>query len=107
MAQDRLAAIRKYTHLGAGFKLAIRDLELRGAGNLLGAEQSGQIEAVGLDTYCKLLRSAVDVLKKRRPAAAPDVPVLLDFVVMGLKGNGPEERLVLRFPRTSSKLWNC
>jgi transcription-repair coupling factor (superfamily II helicase) len=89
-ARERLAAIRKYTHLGAGFKLAIRDLELRGSGNLLGSEQSGHIEAVGLDMYCKLLRAAVDQLKQRQPAYRPEVPVMLDFLTMG-QPNDPEQ----------------
>ena len=58
-AQDRLDAIQEYAELGAGFKLAMRDLELRGAGNLLGAEQSGNIDAIGYELYCKLLNEAV------------------------------------------------
>jgi len=56
MAQKRLIAIRDFTELGAGFKIAMRDLELRGAGNILGPEQSGHIMAVGFDLYCKLLQ---------------------------------------------------
>jgi transcription-repair coupling factor (superfamily II helicase) len=62
-AEKRLATIREYTELGSGFKIAMRDLEIRGAGNLLGAEQSGHIEAVGYDLYCKLLNAAVKELK--------------------------------------------
>ncbi|MDA3961833.1 MAG: transcription-repair coupling factor [Planctomycetota bacterium] len=58
-ATARLDAIQEYAELGAGFKLAMRDLELRGAGNLLGPEQSGQIDAVGYELYCKLLADAV------------------------------------------------
>lgn len=55
IAEKRLAAIREFTELGSGFKIAMRDLELRGAGNLLGSEQHGHMEAVGYDLYCKLL----------------------------------------------------
>ena len=58
-AQERMDAIQEYAELGAGFKLAMRDLELRGAGNLLGAEQSGNIDAIGYELYCKLLNEAV------------------------------------------------
>ena len=55
VAEKRLAAIKEYSDLGSGFKIAMRDLEIRGAGNLLGAEQSGHMEAVGYDLYCKML----------------------------------------------------
>ena len=63
VAEKRLQAIRQFTELGSGFKIAMRDLEIRGAGNLLGAEQSGHMEAVGYDLYCKLLNQAVQTLK--------------------------------------------
>ena len=59
IAEKRLTAIREFTELGSGFKIAMRDLEIRGAGNILGAEQSGQIAAVGFDLYCQLLEEAV------------------------------------------------
>ena len=62
-AEKRLQAIREFTELGSGIKIAMRDLELRGAGNLLGAEQHGHMEAVGYDLYCKLLNEAVLALK--------------------------------------------
>ncbi len=62
-AEKRLAAIREYTDLGSGFKIAMRDLELRGAGNLLGAEQHGHMNAVGYDLYCKMLSEAVKEAK--------------------------------------------
>jgi transcription-repair coupling factor (superfamily II helicase) len=64
-ARKRIQAIRQYTALGSGFKIAMRDLEIRGAGNLLGTKQSGHIAAVGFDLYCKLLRQSVDRLKGR------------------------------------------
>ena len=62
-AEKRLSAIREYTDLGSGFKIAMRDLELRGAGNLLGAEQHGHMNAVGYDLYCKMLSEAVKEAK--------------------------------------------
>ena len=63
IAEKRLQAIREFTELGSGFKIAMRDLEIRGAGNLLGAEQSGHMEAVGYDLYCKMLNEAVKNMK--------------------------------------------
>ena len=62
-AEKRLAALREYTDLGSGFKIAMRDLELRGAGNLLGAQQHGHMNAVGYDLYCKMLNEAVKEAK--------------------------------------------
>jgi transcription-repair coupling factor (superfamily II helicase) len=61
-SQKRLQAIMKFKELGSGFKLAMEDLELRGAGNLLGVEQSGYIYSVGFDLYCRLLKSAISVI---------------------------------------------
>lgn len=69
-AVKRLKAIEEFTSLGAGFKIALRDLEIRGAGNILGAEQSGHIESVGYELYCSLLESAVRTLTKQ-----PDRPL--------------------------------
>ena len=63
IAEKRLHAIREFTELGSGIKIAMRDLELRGAGNLLGAEQHGHMEAVGYDLYCKMLNEAVQEAK--------------------------------------------
>ena len=63
IAEKRLQAIKEFTELGSGFKIAMRDLELRGAGNLLGAKQHGNMEAVGYDLYCKMLNEAVKELK--------------------------------------------
>jgi len=65
-AQRRLQSIKKFTELGSGFKLAMEDLELRGAGDLLGPRQHGYIQSVGFDLYCRLLRSAVESYKKRK-----------------------------------------
>ena len=63
VAEKRLQAIREFTELGSGFKIAMRDLEIRGAGNILGAEQHGHMEAVGYDLYCKMLNEAVMFMK--------------------------------------------
>ncbi len=63
-AEKRLSAIERFTELGSGFKIALEDLEIRGAGNLLGHEQSGFIHAVGFDLYCRMLRQAVEEQKK-------------------------------------------
>ena len=66
-AEKRLQAIREFTELGSGIKIAMRDLEIRGAGNVLGAEQHGHMEAVGYDLYCKMLNQAVMALKGETP----------------------------------------
>lgn len=63
VAEKRLQAIKEFTELGSGFKIAMKDLEIRGAGNLLGAKQHGHMEAVGYDLYCKMLNEAVKTLK--------------------------------------------
>lgn len=63
VAEKRLSAIREFTDLGSGFKIAMRDLEIRGAGNLLGGEQHGHMEAVGYDLFCKMLNEAVKTIK--------------------------------------------
>lgn len=70
-AEKRLAAIREFTELGSGFKIAMRDLEIRGAGNLLGPEQHGQIAAVGFDLYCRLLDEAI---RERKGEVQPELP---------------------------------
>ncbi|MDT8389099.1 MAG: transcription-repair coupling factor [Lentisphaeria bacterium] len=82
-ARERIAAIRQYTHLGAGFKLALRDLEIRGAGNILGQEQSGQIAAVGFELYCELLRDAVARLENMPTQAEKTTRVMMDTVAFG------------------------
>ncbi len=79
-ARDRMNAIQRYTGLGSGFRLALRDLELRGAGNLLGAKQSGHISAVGFDLYCQLLKRTIAIMKGKRPPPLMDVVVKLDFL---------------------------
>jgi transcription-repair coupling factor (superfamily II helicase) len=79
VARKRLAALKEFSDLGAGFKIAALDLELRGAGNLLGGEQHGQIEAVGFDTYLRLLEEAVQELKGE--VVAPEVHATLNLGV--------------------------
>jgi len=66
IARTRLQALEKYSELGAGFQIAFEDLQLRGAGNLLGQEQSGYISAIGFDLYCRLLKESVEHLKKQK-----------------------------------------
>ena len=80
IAEKRLTAIKDFTELGAGFKLAMRDLELRGAGNILGTEQSGHMVSVGYELYCKLMEETMSVLKgERTPEELPETSFELDF----------------------------
>ncbi len=74
-AVDRLTALRDHTELGSGIKIAMRDLEIRGAGSLLGAEQSGNVAAVGFDLYAQMLQEAVTEARGEPPLAFPDVRV--------------------------------
>jgi transcription-repair coupling factor (superfamily II helicase) len=78
--RKRLTAIKQYSTLGSGFKIAMRDLEIRGAGNLLGAEQSGHITAVGFELYCQLLKQSVAALKGEKVKPRIEVQVRLDFL---------------------------
>jgi len=87
-ARQRLAALRQHNQPGAGFRIAMRDLELRGSGNLLGSEQSGHIAGVGFELYCQLLRQSVARLKGDRNAAAVRASVKLDFVYIGEASSG-------------------
>ncbi len=80
VAEKRLAAIKEFTDLGSGFKIAMRDLEIRGAGNLLGMRQHGHMEAVGYDMYCKMLNEAVKSLKGI-PVEAADFNTSVDLDV--------------------------
>jgi transcription-repair coupling factor (superfamily II helicase) len=75
VAAKRLKAIEEYSHLGAGFKIAMRDLEIRGAGNILGPEQSGHIATVGYEMYCQLLEEATLQLKNQPKPARPEAHV--------------------------------
>jgi transcription-repair coupling factor (superfamily II helicase) len=80
--RKRLSAIKQYSTLGSGFKIAMRDLEIRGAGNLLGAEQSGHITAVGFELYCQLLKQSVSSLKGEKVKPRVEVQVRLDFLAL-------------------------
>ncbi len=80
-ARKRVNAIRQYSTLGAGFKIAMRDLEIRGAGNVLGTAQSGHIVAIGFELYCQLLKQAVSKLKGEKTKPRVEVPVSFDFVI--------------------------
>jgi transcription-repair coupling factor (superfamily II helicase) len=80
MARKRINAIKQYSGLGAGFKIAMRDLEIRGAGSILGTAQSGHIINIGFDLYCQLLQQAVEKLKGKRSRSRVDVFLRLDFV---------------------------
>ena len=95
-ARERLAAIRRYTHLGAGFKLAMRDMEIRGAGNILGTEQSGHIAAVGFELYCQLLKDAVKGLTAAQKKSPPRCKVFLDRITFAIESTSG--RTPISFP---------
>jgi transcription-repair coupling factor (superfamily II helicase) len=78
--RKRISAMKQYSTLGSGFKIAMRDLEIRGAGNLLGAEQSGHITAVGFELYCQLLKQSVSSLKGETFKPRVEVQIKLDFL---------------------------
>jgi transcription-repair coupling factor (superfamily II helicase) len=86
--RKRMSAIRQYASLGSGFKIAMRDLEIRGAGNLLGSEQSGHITAVGFELYCQLLKQSVSALKGEKVKPRVEVQVRLDFLELNLADAG-------------------
>ena len=88
-ARKRISAMKQYSTLGSGFKIAMRDLEIRGAGNLLGSEQSGHITAVGFELYCQLLKQSVATLKGEKVKPRVEVRVALDFLSVG--GGGDED----------------
>ncbi|MDP6795726.1 MAG: transcription-repair coupling factor [Verrucomicrobiota bacterium] len=94
-ARKRISALKQYSKLGSGFKIAMRDLEIRGAGNLLGAQQSGHITAVGFELYCQLLKQSVKRLKGEAVGRRVEVRVTLDF----LATNPGEEKRAERAPR--------
>ena len=81
-ARKRMSAIKQYSALGSGFKIAMRDLEIRGAGNLLGSQQSGHITAVGFDLYCQLLGQSISVLKGEKVRSRVEVRLALDFLAV-------------------------
>ena len=79
-ARKRVSAIKQYTELGSGFKIAMRDLEIRGAGNLLGTQQSGHIAAIGFELYCQLLRQSIERMQGKVPTIRADAAVKADFL---------------------------
>ena len=98
-ARKRITALKQYSTLGSGFKIAMRDLEIRGAGNLLGPEQSGQITAVGFDLYCQLLKQSVAALKGEKVKPRLEVQVRFDFLALNPgeeTGAGPEPEVEIR-----------
>ena len=96
-ARARLAAVQEFCELGAGFRIAARDLEIRGAGNLLGAEQHGFIEAVGFETYCRLLEEAVAELEGREAPTRREVELRLGLELQLPDAYIPEASLRLSF----------
>ena len=95
-ARKRINAIKQYSSLGAGFRIAMRDLEIRGAGSILGTAQSGHILAIGFDLYCQLLKQAVAQLKGRKFRPRLDVDLRIDFAATNeaeFAQFGPEQRV--------------
>lgn len=80
-ARKRISAIKQYSTPGSGFKVAMRDLEIRGAGNILGVEQSGHIAAIGFHLYCQLLNQAIKSLKGQKPGVIKNVTARFDFLI--------------------------
>jgi len=91
-ARKRISALKQYSKLGSGFKIAMRDLEIRGAGNILGSQQSGHITAVGFELYCQLLKQSVKRLKGEKVERRVEVTVSIDFLAL----NPGEERAAER-----------
>lgn len=103
-ASKRLRAIEEFSDMGAGFQIAMRDLEIRGAGNLLGTEQSGHIAAVGYELYCQLLENAVRNLKKMPPRISLDVDVDLPIEAFLPDDFVPDKRHKIDFYRRLSRV---
>ena len=103
-AQRRLKAIEEFTELGAGFKIAMRDLEIRGAGNILGAEQSGHIASVGYELYCQLLENAVRALRSQPPRQAVEVNVDLPWPAFLPRDYVPGQKLRIEVYRRLARL---
>jgi len=92
-AGKRLSSLRQHNQLGAGFRIAMRDLELRGAGHLLGDKQSGHIAGIGFDLYCQLLRQSIARLKGEHAASSVRATLRLDFVFLGEAGGEAMEEV--------------
>ncbi|HEY2784574.1 MAG TPA: transcription-repair coupling factor [Fimbriiglobus sp.] len=103
-AQKRLKAIEEFTQLGSGFKIAMRDLEIRGAGNILGTEQSGHIAAVGYEMYCTILENAVRQLKQLPPRVAVEVNVDLPWPAFLPRDYVPGQKLRIEVYRRLARL---
>jgi len=93
--RKRLNAIKQYSTLGSGFKIAMRDLKIRGAGNLLGSEQSGHITAVGFELYCQLLKQSVASLKGEKVKPRVEVQVRLDFLALNPAQESPSPKSIV------------
>jgi len=104
VAQKRLKAIEEFSELGSGFKIAMRDLEIRGAGNILGGEQSGHIAAIGYELYCQLLENAVRALKQLAPRAAVEVNVDLPWPAFLPRDYVPGQKLRIEVYRRLARL---
>ncbi len=111
--RKRINAIKQYSSLGSGFKIAMRDLEIRGAGNLLGSQQSGHITAVGFDLYCQLLKQSVSSLKGEKVKPRIEVQMRIDFLALnpGEESSAPaapkkkakdEEDFIVNVPRETA-----
>ncbi len=101
-ARKRVSAIKQFTALGSGFKIAMRDLEIRGAGNLLGTQQSGHIAAIGFELYCQLLRQSIERLQGKAPAIRAEATVKADFlciseVSLATREDAKEKQLIGAF----------
>jgi transcription-repair coupling factor (superfamily II helicase) len=96
-ARKRIHAIKQYTALGSGFKIAMRDLEIRGSGNLLGTKQSGHIAQIGFELYCQLLKQSVERLKGRKDAPRGECSFKADFVI-------PTETAFLKSPNSNIQI---
>ena len=99
-ARKRLSSIRQINNFGAGFRIALRDLELRGAGNLLGSEQSGHVAGVGFEMYCKLLKESVSRLKGDEVSLRPTATVRLDFLSNDYDGPDSSDLTGCRIPES-------
>jgi transcription-repair coupling factor (superfamily II helicase) len=91
-ARKRISALKQYSTLGSGFKIAMRDLEIRGAGNLLGSQQSGHITAVGFDLYCQLLKESIAGLKGEKSKPRVGVSIRIDFLALSPDDEQPETK---------------
>ena len=105
-AARRLRAIEEFSEMGAGFAIAMRDLEIRGAGNLLGTQQSGHIAAVGYELYCQLLENAVRQLKQMPPKLSIDVDIALPGEAYLPADYVPDMRLKIDLYRRLSRITN-